>query len=850
MSAFGVVAGTSESIEGTYSDEDQYGERISLPSSVSEIDEGEYRDIYDDIGYTNSISEKAKRVGKIDESGPNISELSIEDVWKLELFEKSYEIIIGDIERRGKTISGRGTLKDSNFGFMTVSSHSGKLSVTIELPEENTQYALRYNDQIDEHHIYQRSLDEVNSIETNGLYPAENSYLNNGRIKNSVLNTRSPENDHDYESYHGFQREESIESSNSFSSKDVIDSSDSAQSISKATSVEQDTSETVIDTNSDTEIGVMIVYTENAAKWAEDNEGGIENVINEAHERSNIVADNSDLGIDFELVHTGQVDYQEDNSRADLERLTNPQDGYMDEVHQWRLEYGADLVSLFADFDYIGGMGWLLDEADGRTDAGFSMSAVQRASDTHVHIHEMGHNMGAGHHKDQLHRTAGPGLFNYSAGWRDTDNKISTIMTYQSGRAFEDGVNTTWIPYFSNPDIEHPDYGVQIGDPEDADNARTLRETKETVSKYSEITEIEDWKDLHEVRDDLGGYYELVDDLDENTKGYDELIDTEDGWKPIGEKGYSDYYGDYRYPPYAKSFTGFFDGNGHEIKDLYINRSGEDGIGLFGVTNHGAEVMKVGVVDAEIIARDGYNIGLLIGRNDDGKISATHAEGDVSGNWRVGGLVGYNGGTLLNSYAAVDVSGTDDVGGLIGSNPLQTDGWIENCYAIGDVTGNNDVGGLIGSNFGTVTSSFWNVQTSGQDDSDGGTGKMTEEMKDVSTYTDTNTTGLEEPWDFVDSPNDDEGNEEIWDIDEDEGVNDGYPYLRWKYEVEEDDENDILDRIRDETRDIFGGIRDIFDIDLPDRPDNRDIPGFNTVLLLLSVILAVPIYQKNKKTDE
>jgi len=824
--------------------EEIYNENF-LPSSVSEIDEEEYRDIYGDVEYTNSISERAERIGEIEETGPEISELSIGDLWELELFGNSYEIIIDDIGPRGETLSGRGTVKDSDFGFMTLSCLGGKLSTTIELPEKNRQYALRYDGRVGEHHVYQRSLDEIG-----GLEPIDHG---------------SPYLNHE------------VEGSNSFTSRDMIDSTDKYQYLSNSESMEMDTSKSDTDTNSDTEIGVMIVYTESAAEWAEDNEGDIENVINEAHERSNVVANNSDIGIDFELVHTAQVDYQE--RRDDLERLTHSNDGYMEEIHQWRLEYGADLVSLFAEMEY-GGQGWLLNEADGRTDSGFSMTSVERASDTYTHIHEMGHNMGAHHHKEQTIQP-GPGLYNYSAGWRDTDYKISTVMTYRSGMAFEDGINTTHIPYFSNPEIEHPEYGVRIGDPEDADNARTLRETKEVVSEYSEVSEIEDWKDLHEVREDLGGYYELVNDLDENTEDYDELVDTEEGWEPIGERG----YGDYRFLVYSKSFTGYFDGNGYDIKDLYINRSGEDCIGLFGVTDYGAEFMNLGVVDAEIIGGDGNNIASLIGRNNCGKISAAYAEGEVSGNWRVGGLVGYSGGTLLNSYAAVDVVGIDSVGGLVGSIPFLEDGMIENTYSIGEVSGDNDVGGLIGNNYGTVIDSFWNVETSGMDTSDGGTGLTTEEMRNVSTYTDTETEGLEEPWDFVSDPYDDEGDESVWDLDEE--INDGYPFLscgfadltidikgegsvdinpdlykfelgmeielsaiaeeNWKFvewtgdvpEGEEKEDTMIVTMNEDKEITAHFEEKDVLD-------HIRDISGFTSTLLLLAVVMAVTIYKKKR----
>jgi len=66
-------------------------------------------------------------------------------------------------------------------------------------------------------------------------------------------------------------------------------------------------------------------------------------------------------------------------------------------------------------------------------------------------------------------------------------------------------------------------------------------------------------------------------------------------------------------------------------------------------------------------------------------------------------------------------------------------GWnedtVSNSYSTGSVTGNNNVGGLVGDNFvGFVTNSFWDIETSGQSTSAGGTGKPTAEMKDIATF--------------------------------------------------------------------------------------------------------------------
>ncbi|GAI68881.1 unnamed protein product [marine sediment metagenome] len=92
-------------------------------------------------------------------------------------------------------------------------------------------------------------------------------------------------------------------------------------------------------------------------------------------------------------------------------------------------------------------------------------------------------------------------------------------------------------------------------------------------------------------------------------------------------------------------------------------------------------------------------------------------------------------------------------GGLVGSG-----GTISNCYSTGLVTAPAQAGGLVGINPTSVTNSFWDIITSGQATSAGGTGKTTAQMKTAATFTDAG-------WDFA----------TIWTICG--GVNNDYPCL-------------------------------------------------------------------------
>jgi hypothetical protein len=113
-------------------------------------------------------------------------------------------------------------------------------------------------------------------------------------------------------------------------------------------------------------------------------------------------------------------------------------------------------------------------------------------------------------------------------------------------------------------------------------------------------------------------------------------------------------------------------------------------------------------------------------------ISNCYSTGDVSGDENVGGLAGSNYlSTISNCYATATVSGDFYVGGLVGYN--YPSGVITNCYSTGGVEGVDYVGGLAGYG-GVAVNSFWDIETSGQTTSFGGTGKTTDQMQDLNTF--------------------------------------------------------------------------------------------------------------------
>lgn len=236
-----------------------------------------------------------------------------------------------------------------------------------------------------------------------------------------------------------------------------------------------------------------------------------------------------------------------------------------------------------------------------------------------------------------------------------------------------------------------------------------------------------------------------------------------EGWDPIGSD--------------TAYFTGAFNGNGLVIKNLTINRPTSDCQGLFASTGSTAKLTNIKLENVNVFGNYctgglvGYNLGTiensystgsvrgfavtggLAGINDSGTIENSCSTGSVTGIYTTGGLIGMNDyGTVTNSYSTGSVTGSDSgTGGLVGENY----GDITNSYSAGKITGSSETGGLVGIDDGTITSSYWDTQTSGMNTSAGGVGKTTAQMKQQSTFT---------GWDF----------NTVWAIEE--GVS--YPYLR------------------------------------------------------------------------
>ncbi|MCK4530093.1 MAG: T9SS type A sorting domain-containing protein [Candidatus Marinimicrobia bacterium] len=220
------------------------------------------------------------------------------------------------------------------------------------------------------------------------------------------------------------------------------------------------------------------------------------------------------------------------------------------------------------------------------------------------------------------------------------------------------------------------------------------------------------------------------------------------GWKPIGEA--------YRIDGISVSniFTGYYNGQGYTIDNLYINHNDLNNQGLFGIIAN-ATIINLGIKNCNITGS--WQVGTLVGSAGSSRIHNCYSSGYVNGQSKVGGLVGSNYSnesisSIYNSYSTATILG-DRGAGFVGQN--SSGGQVINCYSCGS----SSASGFVYSNSsGFIANSFWDIEASGQTSSSGAEGLTTLEMK-------TDTTFINASWDM----------DNIWDLDE--NTNNGYPYL-------------------------------------------------------------------------
>ncbi|MDR2712577.1 MAG: hypothetical protein LBB91_05625, partial [Clostridiales bacterium] len=185
--------------------------------------------------------------------------------------------------------------------------------------------------------------------------------------------------------------------------------------------------------------------------------------------------------------------------------------------------------------------------------------------------------------------------------------------------------------------------------------------------------------DLNDVRKNLAGSYILMNDID--------LADSGE-WEPIGNS--------------SNPFTGTFDGQGHIIKNLTITGDTYQYTGLFGYTRNSA-IKNLGIENIKINALFPSSFttyaGAICGFGVDAStIFNSYTIGNIFSTYSVGGICGYNSGSVSFCYNRASVSSSNFSGGICSNNR----GVISNCFNSGDI-----------SSFSTAATPYYSSSTAG-----------------------------------------------------------------------------------------------------------------------------------------
>ncbi len=269
-------------------------------------------------------------------------------------------------------------------------------------------------------------------------------------------------------------------------------------------------------------------------------------------------------------------------------------------------------------------------------------------------------------------------------------------------------------------------------------NSWTIEKTAKLETKLDQNGEaiylIENWRDLEFLSENIGkegapanGRYRLENDIvfpdrtgipDDHQQ--EEYAQTS-GFSPIGTP--------------EMPFSGIFDGDGHTISNLVINRPNEDNIGLFGAVGAvgAAEEKRVRLENVHlenVTIMGNFNVGGFAGYVDNIIIKNSHVSGNISSPNRnlnentIGNTGGFVGAGISvdieNSYGSGTVSGSNtNTGGFIGfGNAIN----IENSYVSGTVSGSNPhTGGFVGfGNAINIENSYVSGTVSGSNPHTGG----------------------------------------------------------------------------------------------------------------------------------
>jgi filamentous hemagglutinin family protein len=202
--------------------------------------------------------------------------------------------------------------------------------------------------------------------------------------------------------------------------------------------------------------------------------------------------------------------------------------------------------------------------------------------------------------------------------------------------------------------------------------------------------------DVQNIANNLKGNYALADSVNASSTT---------NWQPLGVATNNTILNN------GNGFSGVFEGLGNTITNFTVNSGTSQSnqyTGLFGDTT--GYIQNVGLTSGSVSGADyigglaGINGGIIDHAYFTGSVAGIMLQGNGDFSSDVGGLVGANMGVIFRSYSSAMINGgngSQDVGGLAGDG-----GTIVQSYATGAVTGGSEVGGLVGYSGGLISNSF------------------------------------------------------------------------------------------------------------------------------------------------
>ena len=236
--------------------------------------------------------------------------------------------------------------------------------------------------------------------------------------------------------------------------------------------------------NAPVTIDLLVVYTETARLYMATNvnimEHDIVQVIKQSVNRSNKVFEDSQVYVKLNLVGAVPLSTSYNDSastpRAELYKVTNPADGYLDDVPALRNQYAADMVQLICyptDCAGAAGIAWLgYPPLDAQS---YSVVWAPYIYFSHAATHELGHNFGCNHDFKNGPNASLPYAYGYSFGeaYR-TGTDIMPWGTTMSYVGYQSGL-------FSNPNVGF--LGIPAGTATN-NNALVINQNAATIAAY------------------------------------------------------------------------------------------------------------------------------------------------------------------------------------------------------------------------------------------------------------------------------------------------------------------------------------------------------------------------------